>query len=611
MVTALGGLSLLGGVILLGFIAGTFEWTEILAQKEMILNNPLWPAVLLLILLGCFTKSAQFPFHFWLPDAMQAPTPVSAYLHSATMVKAGIFLLARFFPLFAGTALWFYSVSFVGITTMIIGSYIAFRQNDLKALLAYSTISHLGMIVTLLGFGTEEGAEAALFHVYNHAAFKASLFLGVGIVDHETGTRDLNKLGGIWKCLPQTAFLITVAAMAMAGIPFFNGFLSKELFLEATLSTRFSGTMGFLFPSLAVFASIFTMAYSVRLILKTFLGPSSKDLPKSPHEPFFLMRFPILFLGIVCMAIGIAPHIFIEPLLEPTVVPVIGHFKDLHLQIYHGINSALFMSMVAIAGGAYVYFLRERVFKIQALVSLGIAGNRIYQRVIHYLVLFAKLLTNALQSRSLRNYFAVCLIFSLFAIGMPFFKNFYKLKLLNFEMGPPVFPFYLALIIIAAFAVAVFEKRRLIAIICLGFVGTLVSLFFARMSAPDLALTQLSVEVCMTVAFLLVMYFLPKSGQKEREKEAPESKIRIFHDILLSTACAVGLALLLLITLGEPFDSISSWHLANSFEKAGGNNVVNVILVDFRGFDTMGEITVLGLAALGIMALVRARRQSP
>src|SRR6188474_3082248 len=323
-VTATGGLALLAGVLLLGHLVGSYELDAVLAAGDRVRAHPLYPLTLALVLLGALTKSAQFPFHFWLPHAMAAPTPVSAYLHSATMVKAGVFLLARLWPVLAGTDMWFWIVGGAGLITLLLGAYAAMFQNDLKSLLAYSTISHLGLITLLLGLNSPLAAVAAVFHMMNHATFKASLFMAVGIVDHETGTRDIRRLSGLWRFMPITAALAMVAAAAMAGVPLLNGFLSKEMFFAETIEIHDNSLVDQALPYIVTVASMFTVAYSLRFIREVFFGSPSQELPRTPREPPFLMRFPAELLVLACLAVGVVPAVTVGPLLESAVHAVVG-----------------------------------------------------------------------------------------------------------------------------------------------------------------------------------------------------------------------------------------------------------------------------------------------
>ena len=307
-ITGFGGLALLAGILLIGQVLGSFELDVLLSKADVLQQHSLYPVILILVLLGAITKSAQFPFHFWLPNAMSAPTPVSAYLHSATMVKAGIFLLARMYPLLAGSDLWFLLVTITGMTTLLVGAYLALFQHDLKGLLAYSTISHLGLITLLLGLDTDLATVAAIFHIINHAIFKASLFMAAGIIDHESGSRDMRKLNGLWQFMPVTATLAMVASASMAGVPLLNGFLSKEMFFAETLHQDVLGALSWLIPVLATVAATLSVAYSARFIHDVFFNGQPKGLPRTPHEPPRYMRVPVEILVALCILVGLAPQ---------------------------------------------------------------------------------------------------------------------------------------------------------------------------------------------------------------------------------------------------------------------------------------------------------------
>ena len=381
-VTGAGGLALLAGLMLLGDIVGSYDLDVILASKAIIQSHDLYEVALVLVLLGAFTKSAQFPFHFWLPHAMAAPTPVSAYLHSATMVKAGIFLLARFHPALAGTDTWFLLVGLTGLATLLFGAYIALFKHDLKGLLAYSTISHLGLITLLLGLDTELATVAAIFHIINHATFKASLFMAVGIIDHETGTRDMRKLNGMWRYLPYTATLAMVAAAAMAGVPLLNGFLSKEMFFAETLHQQVLGSMSWLIPVLATVAGALAVAYSARFIHDVFFNGEPIDLPRTPHEPPRYMRVPIEILVVICLLVGMFPHFTIDGILSAASLAVLGKEMPVYeLAIWHGFNLPLLMSAMAIAGGLFIYINRKYLFQFQASLP-PLNAKKTFERVI-------------------------------------------------------------------------------------------------------------------------------------------------------------------------------------------------------------------------------------
>jgi multicomponent K+:H+ antiporter subunit A len=322
-ITGAGGLSMIAGMLILGHIVGSYDLSVILQHKEQIQASSLYLPALILILGGCFTKSAQFPFHFWLPHAMAAPTPVSAYLHSATMVKAGLFLMARLWPVLAGTDEWFYLVASVGLTTMVLGAWIALFKDDLKGLLAYSTVSHLGLVTFLLGLGSPMAAVAAVFHILNHATFKAALFMNAGIIDHEAGSRDIKRLGGLMALMPITGTLAMLAAASMAGIPLLNGFLSKEMMLEEAAHTVWLG-QDWLIPALATLGAVFSVAYSFRYIVHVFFGPTRNDYPHHPHDPPAGLWLPPALLVVLVVLIGLFPAVVAGPLVATVATAVIG-----------------------------------------------------------------------------------------------------------------------------------------------------------------------------------------------------------------------------------------------------------------------------------------------
>lgn len=388
IVTAGGGLCLLAGVLLLGRIVGSYDLDVILVSGELIRSSPLYMPTLVLIVLGAFTKSAQFPFHFWLPQAMSAPTPVSAYLHSATMVKAGVFLLLRFWPVLAGTEPWFWIVGSVGLVTLLLGAWAATFQQDMKAVLAYSTISHLGLITMLIGLGSTLGAVAAIFHIVNHATFKASLFMAVGAVDHETGTRDLRRLGGLRHVMPITATLAVVSGAAMAGVPLLNGFLSKEMFFAVALGSHHGPLLDMATVVMAVAAAALGVTYSLRLVAGVFFGPLRTDYPRQPHEPPRRMRFPIGLLALACLAVGVFPALAIGPFLHAAAQSVLGvQMPAYNLAIWHGLTTPVVMSVIALLAGCTLYFaLRRRFAQRETTPLIGwISGKQLFERALVWL----------------------------------------------------------------------------------------------------------------------------------------------------------------------------------------------------------------------------------
>ncbi len=600
VITGGGGFAMLAGFLLLGGIAGSFELTKVLASKDIIQAHALYPLILVLILAGAFTKSAQFPFQFWLPHAMAAPTPVSAYLHSATMVKAGVFMLALMFPVLSGTFLWFWLVTPVGLITLMFAAYMAMFKDDLKGLLAYSTVSHLGLITLLLGLGSPLAAVAAVFHLLNHATFKAGLFLLAGIIDHETGTRDMKRLSGLRRYMPVTATLTMVGCAAMAGVPLSNGFLSKEMFLAQTLEPNLFGSFSWIVPLGAALAAIFAVAYSIRMVRDVFFKDPAPSLPKKPHEPPYGMRLPAEILMALCVLVGLFPAVLAGPVLKAAAAGILGaDMPEFKLSIWHGFNTALVLSIVALAGGAVCYRFRLYLFDSHVWFLRWCDGKTIFENLIQLLVHWGHRLTRSLENGSLQRYMAL-LIASVLVLGAsPFLssKNSFQGPL---TMGPvdPVTLVMALVLAISAVATAATHHNRILSIIMLGTVGLIISLAFSRFSAPDLALTQLSIEVVTIILLMMALHLLPAVTPSE------SSRVRRFRDIILSVMAGGGAAALAMGILTRPYDTISDFFLAQSVPGGGGANVVNVILVDFRGFDTLGEITVLAIAGLVIYALL-------
>jgi multicomponent K+:H+ antiporter subunit A len=597
VITGGGGLALIAGLLLVGEAAGSYQLSEILSRGEMVRASPLYLPALLLVLVGAFTKSAQFPFHFWLPHAMAAPTPVSAYLHSATMVKAGVFLLARLWPVLAGTDAWFLIVAPVGLATMLIGAVIALFRTDLKGLLAYSTISHLGLMTMLLGLGTPMAAVAAVFHVINHATFKAALFMSAGIVEHEAGTRDIRRLGGLLTLMPITGTLALLASASMAGVPLFNGFLSKEMMLEEAAHTVYLG-LDFIFPVLATVAAVFSVAYSARFAIGTFLGPARHDYPHHPHDPPAGMWLPVAVLVVPVIAIGLFPDSVAGPLVALTAVAVIGGpLPDYHLALWHGITPALVMSIIAFAGGAVLILAFRRVDALRARLP-RIDAKAMFEATTGIFVVGCRRSLVALHDGALARYMGVTVATLVTVGGYGFWSATH-----GAGTRPPLpvtataLTAFLALVL-ASGGVLAFHGERLTALILTGVVGVVVALAFLQFSAPDLALTQISVDVVTTILMLLALNLLPKATPRE---ESPAARWR---DGTLAGLAGLGVAGLAYAVMTRNGTSISEYYLAQSKPGGGGTNVVNVILVDFRGYDTFAEIIVLGIAALAIYALL-------
>ncbi|TDK29945.1 monovalent cation/H+ antiporter subunit A [Luteimonas terrae] len=606
-ITGMGGLALLGGVLLIGRIVGSYDLDTVLASGELIRASHLYPWALGLVLLGIFTKSAQFPFHFWLPHAMAAPTPVSAYLHSATMVKAGVFLLARLHPALAGSELFFYVVTSVGAATLLVGAWFAIFQHDLKGLLAYSTISHLGLITLLFGLSTEMAVVAGLFHILNHAMFKASLFMAAGIIDHECGTRDMRRLGNLRRLMPATSLLAIVASLAMAGIPLLNGFLSKEMFFAEALEIGGHGTMRTIVSIAALLAGVFGIAYSLRFVHDTFFGKGPRALDVVPHEPPRWMRIPVGVLAILCVVVGIVPALTIGPLLHTMVRGTLGAAApEFSLSVWHGINLPLLMSIASVVLGVALYFGLRRLLDFHAVVTRSI-GRNVFQLNVEALFALARRFTARVANGSLQRSLFLMIAIALLLAGTPMLGGTFELLATLGRPQPlPVVGWVLwAVLVAATIGTVVVHGKRLTALIVIGAVGLAVSLIFVHLSAPDLALTQLLVEMVTIALMMMALNYLPKQSKVSRRP------LRKARDIAIAGVAGGGLAVLAYAMMMSPADTISSELLVRSLPEAYGRNVVNVILVDFRGFDTFGEIAVFGIAALVVHALLRWARLKP
>ncbi|AXY61318.1 monovalent cation/H+ antiporter subunit A [Acinetobacter sp. WCHAc010052] len=608
-ITGMGGLAMLGGFVLLGQITGTYEIDQLFSMSSQIQQHALFVPALLLILLGAFTKSAQFPFHFWLPNAMAAPTPVSAYLHSATMVKAGIFLLARLLPIFAGAALYHNIVTFTGLFTLCMAAFFAIFKEDLKGLLAYSTISHLGLIVCLLGIGSPLAVAAAVFHIINHATFKAALFMIAGIVDHESGTRDLRKLSGLWQLLPFTATLTMITAASMAGVPLTNGFLSKEMFFTELLA-NLSGPVMVVSAITATLAGVFAVAYSVRLVHGVFFdGPVGKDVPnKNAHEPAFGMRAPATLLAVLCILVGILPALLVEKIVNSTTQASTQSavFEGTHLAIWHGFNLPLLMSLIALLGGLIFYFSLAKGGKIREIdldPALGkLQGKVLFDLFLKHLLLTSRKIKRATENGSLQSYLVWIVAFSIVIVAMPLLSQGLTTGTRELTHASAIAIVLWLLLFSACWMMLWFHHERIKAVLISGAVGLVVTMIFVTMSAPDLALTQITVDVVTTVLLLMSLSLLPQLTPYE------SSRSRRWRDAIIAISAGLGIGWISWLIMTRDHSSISWFFMQQSIPLGGGTNVVNVILVDFRGFDTFGEITVLGIAAVGVLCLMDGMR---
>jgi multicomponent Na+:H+ antiporter subunit A len=619
-ITMFGGLLMLGGFVALAIAGGTYSVRELM--QVSLTEHALFIPALFLILFGAFTKSAQFPFYIWLPDAMEAPTPVSAYLHSATMVKAGIYLIARLTPIFAVSSLWVWTVALVGLVTLFWASFLASKQTDLKAILAYSTVSQLGLITSLLGVGglafhydwMEENlfmvaVLAAIFHLFNHATFKGSLFMVVGIVDHETGTRDIRRLGGLMTIMPITFTIALIGSLSMAGLPPFNGFLSKEMFFTAMLRAKDVQAWAVILPVVAWVASIFTFLYSVLLLSRTFFGTYKPHLlEKEAHEaPLGMLVAPIVLASLV-VVIGIVPNVLSHSVLGPAVYAVLyGLFApneqiDIYISHWHGFTPELFMTIGVLLLGMLLYRTFSKWSGLYNRLSERMSLNFVYDQSFIWMERGSQSLMSRIMTGSMRTYlvyiFTSSVALLLFTVGL---KKQWHIDLSHLA-SVRVYEIVLAVAMVVAIVTAVVAKSRLTAIVSLGAVGYGVALFFVLFRAPDLALTQLVIETISVALFLLCFYHLPEFSKKREGV-----RFHLGH-ALISIAVGVTVSVIAFLAYaGKHFDSISQYYVDNTYEKAAGKNMVNVILVDFRGFDTLFEICVLAIAALGIYAMVKLR----
>ncbi|MBY6002777.1 monovalent cation/H+ antiporter subunit A [Salipiger bermudensis] len=603
-VTGAGGLAMIAGMLILGNIVGSYDLSVILQHGDEIRASEYYLPALILILLGAFTKSAQFPFHFWLPHAMAAPTPVSAYLHSATMVKAGVFLMARMWPALAGTDAWFYIVSTVGLVTMVLGALIALFKDDLKALLAFSTVSHLGLLTMLLGFGTPMAATVAVFHILNHLTFKAALFMSAGIVDHEAHTRDIKRLGGLASLMPATALIAVVAALSMAGIPPLNGFMSKELMLEEAAHTNWWGGEWPIII-LATTGALLSVAYSFRFIGHTFFGPVRDDYPHHPHDPPTGMLLAPAFLSAMVVLIGLFPMVFAGPIVDVASAAVTGgRAEHVHLKLWHGVTPALFMSIIAVAGGAFLLWLHRPLDRAWQRTPRPEA-KAMFDSVVARTVLGARWLIESTHNGAISRYLAIFVVATVL-LGFAAFQGGGTPEPTREMLPvPPLVGVGFVLTMLATLATVFAHRNRFRTLILVSVVGLMVSAGFVYLSAPDLALTQISVDTVTVMLMLLALHFLPKYTPLE----SPLSmRIRDGVIAVIAGAAVASLAYSFLLTDISP---ISDYHLANSYKGGGGTNVVNVILVDFRGYDTYGEIVVLGIAGLTLYALMEALLNGP
>ncbi|MGY6520530.1 MAG: hydrogen gas-evolving membrane-bound hydrogenase subunit E [Mongoliitalea sp.] len=596
-ITGLGGLVLLGGIILLYSIGGTYSFTELLNQRTTILSSSSYSWILVFVFIGSFTKSAQFPFHFWLPGAMKAPTPVSTYLHSATMVKAGIFLLAKMTPLLGGTPAWNNTLMIIGGITMIYAAVHSLFRVDLKGILAYSTISALGILVFLLGVGTEKALLAVGIFILTHALYKAALFLITGIIDHQTGSRDVSQLKGLQHVMKPVAIAGFIAALSSAGFPLFLGFLSKEIMYEATFKYA---EIGILLTAAIVLTKIFLLVAGFWAGISPFTGELPTAL-KATKKPSAILWVPPLLLGVGSLLFGIFPSLIEQSLIQPVFASISGLDTSIYLALWHGFNVVLILSILTLIIGTAIYFKWkpseakfERTLKFEKLSPQYLLEG--FASAFYH---FAGVWTRAVQNGYLRNYVLSILAFLTVIMGYRFYEG--VSIYLDWEQLTVITPSEVIVVTLMVISIifAIISTSRTASIVALGVIGFANCLFFLFYSAPDLAMTQFSIDTLTVLLFMLVLFKLPKN------KIFSSTKIRV-RDAVLSVLFGLLIAILTLEVFEEPsVTDISKYYADNAYLLAKGRNVVNVILVDYRGMDTLVETTVLIIAAIGVFSLIK------
>ena len=603
LVTGLGGLAMLAGLLLMGQVAGTYSITEMLERPEALRSSALAPAITILVLLGCFTKSAQFPFHFWLPGAMEAPTPISAYLHSSTMVKAGIYLMARLNPVLGSSELWQWLLIGAGAATMLAGAALALRESYLKRLLAYSTVSALGIITLGLGVGTEAAINGAIAFLLAHALYKGALFMVAGAIDHETGEKNVDKLSGLRTHMPLLSIIALGAGASLAGLPPLAGFVSKEMMLEGLLHAPPVGGrgVGTLLTGALVVGAAFLFVVAFLVAIKPFFG-SERPTPRRAHEPPLSLLLGPGLLAILGVAVAIVPGVLADPLAASAATAALGAESHAHLALWHGLTPALGLSVLATLAGLALVLTRPRWLALVGATRVldRASPTAIYHAALRFLVAFAASQTRALQGGRLRGYLMVIfatttllVTYTLFTrVGPPTFSNLAPLHWLDVAIAG---------LILLSSIVAVTARYRLLAIIALGLAGLGVTMFYVIYAAPDLALTQICIEALSVVLFVLVFRRLPDF------RSLSKGPGRIRDALLAGAGGAMMTALVLVATAFPHTESVASELVARAYPEGHGRNVVNVILVDFRALDTMGEITVLAIASMGVFSLLKLR----
>ncbi len=608
LVTGLGAMAMLAGFILLAMVSGTWKISELNSLGDLVQASPYYTSIVILVLIGAFSKSAQVPFHFWLPNAMAGPTPVSAFLHSATMVKAGVFLIARINPALSGSGLWEYTLAIFGSLTLLLAMFLGLFQKDVKAILAYTTLGVLGVLTLLLGIGSQYAIKAMIVFLVGHALYKATLFMVVGSIDHETGTRDVTLLRGLRKLMPISAVAGGLAALSMSGLPPFFGFIGKELIYKA--GVRLNG-FEMIFLAAALVGNLVMMGLALKAGIGPFFGkPNHEALPKKPHEAPFAMWVGPIILAVLGLVLGLMPFWVTDFVVIPALSAIRGtELVHLDLALWNLVkpNLPLLLSGVTVLGGLFIFLYRARFWALSEKVLTSIrpyGAEALYERIFNATIWFSKAQTRWLQTGRLHDYVFTITGATVILVAWALLRFTDALPTIapgSFDSGIAAL---IALMIAGAF-MAVISDRYFLILGALGVVGFGIALLFAYYGAPDLAITQLMAEALTVVLFMFVIYGLPRI----RRYTLGITRMR---DATLATGFGFIMFLLAWLAVDLQFGNpVSETLAAMSYPEAKGKNIVNVILVDFRALDTFGEITVIASAALGIAALMRSRLEKP
>jgi multicomponent Na+:H+ antiporter subunit A len=597
-VTVGGGLVLMAGLIMLGLAGDSYTISTLLSQSDSLLSSSMATGMVICIMIGAFTKSAQFPFHFWLPNAMAAPTPVSAYLHSATMVKAGVYLLARLSPILGTHIIWETGIPIIGSITMLLGAYMAYAATDIKKVLAYSTIMALGTLTMLIGIGSPIAITAFVCFLLAHSLYKGALFMIAGIIDHETGTKDILSLGGLRKKMPITMIATAVVALSLAGLPPLFGFIAKELMFEGILG---SGSFQLALLTAAVLSAIFISATAGVLVFKPFFG-AQKDTPKKAHEaPLALLLGPCV-LGIVSLLFGVFPAL-ISPIISSAGTAISGTVQHVHLGLWHGFNVPLGLSAISLLGGILFFSLWSKNRKpiaatVHQLSRLGPEAG--YYWFMDALTRVSRWQTHLLQNGKTGIYLIILVLSTVGLVGYTLLSK-YGIHLHLDVKDIYFYEWFIAALMVIASLYVISTRSRLGAVATMGVVGFTVSLIFVMFSAPDLGITQILVETLTVILLVLVLFRLPGFSHFS-------SKLEVLRDVIVAISFGTLMTLLTLAAIDvQFFPSISEFYIQNSYLLAHGRNIVNVIIVDFRALDTLGEIFVFAIVALGVLSMLKLR----